>query len=390
MSAPQSHPFISFQEHWTVHPDTWFRLGQCKAIIAAISSTPLMPQFRDEIYGVNLIKGAQATTAIEGNTLSEEEIRLVQAGKHLPDSRRYMEQEVRNVLQALNILRDEIVSGQDNLVTCDLLRRFHRMIGKDLGEHFQAVPGHFRSHDVTVGNVYRPPPGDLVQGLAERFCEWSREQFHYERGQAFSTAILQAIVSHVYVAWIHPFGDGNGRTARLLEFYLLLRAGVPDIAAHILSNFYNETRVEYYRQLAMLRSGDLTGFIAYAVEGFKDGLQHVLDRVHENQLTIAWRDHVREIFQRSSSKHTAVSKRQMSLVLSMDLHRTYLLMELAIINEPLKIQYSGLSSRTLDRDIKTLLEMGLLIRPEAGQYQANTAPLRGSMAQARAGRNLLT
>jgi hypothetical protein len=62
-------------------------------------------------------------------------------------------------------------------------------------------------------------------------------------------AILKAMVAHLYLAWTHPFGDGNGRTARLIEFHILLSAGVPSPAAHLFSNHYNQTRAEYYRQL---------------------------------------------------------------------------------------------------------------------------------------------
>ena len=61
--------------------------------------------------------------------------------------------------------------------------------------------------------------------------------------------ILSAILAHLYLAWIHPFGDGNGRSARLLEFGVLLTGRVPTVAAHLLANFYNDTRSEYYRQL---------------------------------------------------------------------------------------------------------------------------------------------
>ncbi|NJN71060.1 MAG: hypothetical protein HC801_12855, partial [Nitrospira sp.] len=85
--------------------------------------------------------------------------------------------------------------------------------------------------------------------LFDRFCEWLKKEFCFDSGsQSFEDAVIQAIVTHVYLEWIHPFGDGNGRTGRLLEFYILLRAGNPDISSHILSNFYNETRAEYYRQ----------------------------------------------------------------------------------------------------------------------------------------------
>ena len=45
--------------------------------------------------------------------------------------------------------------------------------------------------------------------------------------------ILKATLAHLYIAWIHPFGDGNGRTARLVEFMLLSRAGVPSPSAHL-------------------------------------------------------------------------------------------------------------------------------------------------------------
>ena len=74
--------------------------------------------------------------------------------------------------------------------------------------------------------------------------------------QSFQDPVIQAIVAHVYIAMIHPFGDGNGRTARLIEFYILLRAGLPDMASHILSNHYNDTRQEYYRRLDQMRPGE--------------------------------------------------------------------------------------------------------------------------------------
>jgi Fic family protein len=72
---------------------------------------------------------------------------------------------------------------------------------------------------------------------------------------------------------IHPFGDSIGRTARLIEFSILLRAGLPDMASQILSNYYNDIRQEYYRRLDLcVRERDLSGFVRYAVLRFRDGL----------------------------------------------------------------------------------------------------------------------
>jgi Fic family protein len=63
-------------------------------------------------------------------------------------------------------------------------------------------------------------------------------------------ALMKAILTHLYIAWIHPFGDGNGRTARLAELQILLAAGMPMPASHLLSNHYNTTRTDLYRQPA--------------------------------------------------------------------------------------------------------------------------------------------
>ncbi|MBV9999500.1 MAG: Fic family protein [Verrucomicrobia bacterium] len=101
-----------------------------------------------------------------------------------------------------------------------------------------------------VGNVYRGAPPDDCPLLVDRLCEWfSSSDFSPLKGLETVYAIVKTVVAHLYLAWIHPFDDGNGRTSRLVEFYLLLHAGIPSPAAHLLSNHYNQTRTEYYRQL---------------------------------------------------------------------------------------------------------------------------------------------
>jgi Fic family protein len=77
-------------------------------------------------------------------------------------------------------------------------------------------------------------------------------KIEFERADVFdpiSKSVLLAVWAHLYIAWIHPFGDGNGRTARLVGFTLLLEGGVPAPAAHLLSNHNNRTRSSYYMEL---------------------------------------------------------------------------------------------------------------------------------------------
>ncbi len=65
--------------------------------------------------------------------------------------------------------------------------------------------------------------------------------------ERFVNAALSAILAHLYIAWIHPFGNGNGRLARLIEVQILSESGVvPLVATNLLSDHYNKTRSAYY------------------------------------------------------------------------------------------------------------------------------------------------
>ena len=93
-------------------------------------------------------------------------------------------------------------------------------------------------------------------------------------------------------------GDGNGRTARLLELAILLEAGLPQPTCHLLSNHYNQARPAYYRQLdrASKAQNGPYGFIAYALTGFVDGLQDQKRLIREHQWQVAWVHFVHESF----------------------------------------------------------------------------------------------
>lgn len=372
-----SYPHLAFRQHWKASPKALYELGQCNAIIRAICEIPVRPEQHRKLLEVSLNKGAQATTAIEGNTLTAEEVQLVAEGKFLPPSKEYQEIEVRNVLDAMNLLLLEVTAEEkESLITPEVILRFHQVIGKDLGEHFDAIPGRFRTDQRVVG-PYRCPDPDDVPELVDTLCQWLRDQFQYSRGnQAFADAVIQAIVTHVYIEWIHPFGDGNGRTGRLLEFYILLRAGNPDIASHILSNHYNLTRPEYYRQIdAAHKERDLSAFIEYAVEGFRDGLLETLGRMQESQFATAWRSFIYDRFAEHKITKTTVFKRRRELMLSFPVNQAPTLREIPVLNARIAALFAPLSQRTLKRDLDILVEMKLMISRE-GRYVANTSALR--------------
>lgn len=379
------YPHMLFRKHWSFSPEVLFELRQCDAIISAISETPIRPDSYKQLLRVALVKGAQATTAIEGNTLSESEIERVANGNALPPSKEYQEIEVRNILEAMNtLLREVIADGKTQLIDSRLLLRFHSMIGKDLGEHFDAVPGRFREDQRVVGK-YRCPDFHDVPGLVDKLCTWLQTEFGYDRGdQSFGDAVTQAIASHVYIEWIHPFGDGNGRTGRLVEFYMLLRAGVPNVASHVLSSFYNLSRPEYYRQLELAgQSHDLSGFIAYAVKGFRDGLQETLETIQDSQFVTAWRSYIYDKFAEAQYRKN-VFKRRRQLVLSLPFDTPLSTEDATMVTPEVAREYADLSPRTVMRDMQILEEMEL-VRRVGKKYVANTNALRMQMPRRREG-----
>jgi len=271
----EKYPHIQFKKHWQIRSSCAYQLGECSALIQALSNIPLKPGYRKRLLLVSLIKGAQATTAIEGNTLTETEIEQLQEGWKLPASREY-----------------------------------------------------------------------------------------------------QAIVTHVYLEWIHPFGDGNGRTGRLLEFYILLRAGLPNIVSHVLSNFYNNTRSEYYRQLIQAKEkNDLTYFIEYAVQGFRDGLSDNLKTIQESQFDIFWHDYIYETFAEIKYTKKEAFKRKRQLILQMPPDKAYTIDELTEITPEIAKKYAKVTKTTVSRDLKELCDIKLLIK-KGRKYKANIEILK--------------
>jgi len=382
----EKFPQLMFESNWKISNTLMYKLGQCCSIVQSLKYLPLEPNFRKKLLEVSLIKGAKATTAIEGNTLSEDEIRAIAAGAKLPESRQYLGIEVKNVIDALNeIFKGVVKENQVPLISPELICAFHGLIGKDLGEHFEATPGKFRMNNVVVGH-YRAPEYKYVRNLMQKLCDWLKNEYGFDRDveQKFSHAVVEAIVTHVYIAWIHPFGDGNGRTARLLEFYILLRGGLPNICSHILSNHYNNTRANYYRQLDNAgKTRDITNFLEYAVQGLLDGLTDLLSEVQIHQLKISWRSYVFEVFDSLNKLKQPKKSRLRKLVLSMEILKKYDKDTLLELNIDIALAYKSLSSRTIDRDILDLIEIGLVEENEDNQYSVSTDQLLSKLPESR-------
>jgi len=367
----RTHPWLTFGANLKKASNSlWIMLGECQSKCAHISKVPLRPDTAKQLYQVYLAKGALGTTAIEGNTLSEPEvIRLLDDTLKLPPSREYLAREVTNIVDGCNAMLEAIASGRLPTVSLETITDLNRTVLKDLALDEGCTPGELRTRSVVVGR-YRGAPARDCRLLLNRLCEWlNGEDFNASDDMGMVVAILKATIAHLYIAWIHPFADGNGRTARLLEFQILISAGVPAVSAHLLSNHYNLTRTEYYRQLgkASKTGGDIVPFLQYAVRGFLDGLMEQIEVIWGQQWDIAWRNYVYELF-RSKSSSTQTRRRNLVLDLSRE-SEPVRLANIGDLSPRLAKAYAGRTTKTLMRDLSSVCRLGLVARSPKG-YKA--------------------
>lgn len=376
----ETHPWISFTLEANKLPhEVWMNLGEILSKCDHVSGAPLAPAAAQELNYIYLTKGIHATTSIEGNTLTEDEVaRRVKGNLDLPESMEYQGEEIDHLVEALNRIRLESESRNLPQLSTDRIKEFNRLILQGQPHDEEVKPGEFRTHSVVVGNAYKGPPAEDVEYLMDRFIHFINKCLVTDNPvYRQPVLIIRAVLAHIYLAWIHPFGDGNGRTARLIETQLLFEAGVPSPSAHLLSDFYNKTRSRYYQALKEasinpnLDEG-LTGFISYAVKGFVEGLQEQVNHIEDHQMEIAWITFVHERF--DEFPKTPAQHRKRTLALSLPAyssgHEGVKKSDVAKLNTELAALYATTGPKTLTRDLNDLVKMQLVTKIK-GKFFAN-------------------
>lgn len=210
------------------------------------------------------LKNIYNSNAIEGNTLTLGETKMVIqqgftiTGKPLRDTI-----EAQNLAKALDFFETLANREGDPIHTQDL-RNIHRFILAELDER---NAGNYRSVFVKIsGSAYLPPDPAHVPAMMQVFGAWLETVS--ERAQPLTVdPIALACAAHAWFVYIHPFIDGNGRTARLLMNLLLLRAGYP------LTILTKDDRLRYYEALEESQAGDLTPFMGLVLEAALESIE---------------------------------------------------------------------------------------------------------------------
>ncbi|XP_078083162.1 protein adenylyltransferase FICD [Mustelus asterias] len=188
------------------------------------------------------------TVAIEGNTLTLSEIRHIIETRYAVPGKSLVEQnEVIGVDAAMKYLNKSLVSRIGSVNIDDILQIHKRVLG-----YVDPVEaGRFRTNQVFVGHHIPPHPRDVRKQMQE-LIQWLNSE------EAMSLHPVEfAALAHYKLVYIHPFVDGNGRTARLLMNLILMQAGYPPVTIR------KEQRAEYYSALDLANEGDVRPFIRF-------------------------------------------------------------------------------------------------------------------------------
>lgn len=244
---------------WDVHfnprvnvnePEIITLVERSHALAAVIKGIPLTPRVQNQIARLNIIRAVQGTTGIEGTELSEDEVERIIASPAskpvLSRGRSREEQEVRNADELMHFIADLLARKPDTVLSEELVRKFHEITTQKI-DYSNNESGHYRNHGVTAGG-YSALPAASVPQLMQQFTQW------FNSGErTLWDPIVRAVVAHFYVVSIHPFGDGNGRTSRGVESFLLFKADVNSRGFYSLANYYYRNRSEYVRLLDYVR-----------------------------------------------------------------------------------------------------------------------------------------
>jgi Fic family protein len=229
-----------FSPQFNITPDTATYLEDIERQKWLVDNMLLMPKHEAWIRRDVQVKRASGTTRIEGATLDEDDVnRLINRGS--VGSLTEDEQANVNALQAYEFI--DFLSDQPDIPIDELaIREMNRIFIRGSSETL--TPGVYRKGSNTVGNFTPPNAGD-VPGLMRSFALWLRE----DRGNFHP--IVKAGIAHLHFVAIHPFWDGNGRTARGLTTLILQRHGYGLKKLLSLESYLYEVKDQYFRTIEM-------------------------------------------------------------------------------------------------------------------------------------------
>jgi Fic family protein len=299
--------------HWIRYApssDLVSALVEAKSAVLSLRSIPYQRSWVEALQQLELKREVAGTSRIEGAEFTERELEA--ALKATPAELR-----TRSQRQAHAAVQTYRWIGQlpddrpiDEALVCEIHRRI--VTGAD-DDH--CAPGKLRGQDENVN--FGVPRHRGAEGGPECAAAFSALTRAIMREYRDHDPMIQALAAHYHFAAMHPFLDGNGRTARALEALLLQRAGLRDTCFIAMSNYYYDEKDRYLATLAEVRVNqhDLTAFLVFGLKGIAQQASRLLDEIRHNISKEIFRNFMYHLFNRlKTPRRRVIAQRQIEIL----------------------------------------------------------------------------
>ena len=286
-----------------------------------------------------LIKEAHHTTHIEGTRLTLDQAERLWKGEAVPDADPDDARELLNYRSAFEFISECLDSGDP--ITEGMVREIHRKLVEGV-RGGKAAPGEYRriqnyvANSVTGKVIYTPPSAVEVPIMMSELIKWLNSDLEVH-------PVLTSGIAQFQLVHIHPFLDGNGRVSRLLSTLCLYKAGYDFKRLFGISEYYDRDRPTFYRSIQSVREKgmDMTVWLDFFAAGLESQMLEVKQRGEQ-------------VIRRGVlvQKH-GLNERQAD---ALDL----LIKKGPVHISELETLCSGVTRRTLQRDMNRLMELGLV------------------------------
>jgi Fic family protein len=277
---------MPFKPKFTITPKIASALMRIEAAKQRIQDLPITPSLLATLRETARLFSTHYSTAIEGNRLTQEQVvRVIGHQGHFPGRERD-EKEVLGYYAALE--RVERLSAAQSAVTEKDIQSLHALVMSGASKRWKPTP--YRDGQNVISDamsrriVYMPPEAKDVPGLMKDLVGWIKAVAENLPCPIF------AGIAHYQFATIHPYYDGNGRTARLLTTLILHLGGYDLKGLYSLEEYYARNLGEYYEALTVGPShnyyegraaADITKWVEYFCNGMVESFESVKKRAQE-------------------------------------------------------------------------------------------------------------
>ena len=234
----------------------------------------LTPQDSSQVYGKKAMEEEILSTfSIEQIDTSRDSVRKILAG-YAPSN------EMEHRVMGMKLGLEYIADTSHPITEENLFHLYQTVVGQFLPEEDRLLPGNYYRHDsvFVVGSQV-----DHTGLPWQKLHSYMAELLDFIQGDALGNDLLQAVAVHFYLAYLHPYFDGNGRMARLLHLWVLVQKGYSSALFVPLSEYIQRTKNQYYKAFTLVEQNaalsgmvDITPFLVYFIQHVYGNLKNSL------------------------------------------------------------------------------------------------------------------